>query len=223
MSDSLILRDTEPVFTGIVERKAAVALVQPNRLEIQPPKVPWDDQLKIGESIAVNGCCLTLVPGSESHLSFDLSEETLRRTNLGEYLPGDLVNLERAMRADGRFGGHIVQGHVDAVGSVTKVARSGGDDAAGLAVTFAAPAAYAPYLIDKGSIAINGVSLTVVKPSLAGDSIEFEVWLIPHTISETALPLDRIGAKVNLEFDVIAKYVFAQTAASRMAAAGTAH
>ncbi len=154
---------------------------------------PWN----IGESVAVNGCCLTVVDASNG-LRFDLSPETLSRTSLGSLGTGSTVNLERAMRADGRFGGHIVQGHVDTTGTVVSITPSDNSTV----FRFQAPPEWAKYMIDKGSITIDGISLTIV--DLTGTT--FDVWVIPHTLQETNLGQRKIGDKVNLEFDVIAKY-----------------
>jgi len=172
------------------------------RLMLGVPQVDDWEEWQLGESLAVNGCCLTVVEANrqasgEVLLAFDLSEETLRRTNLGECRPGTRVNLERAMRPSDRFGGHIVQGHVDAVGEVVSVTPT---DASHV-YRFRVPDDQ--YLIDKGSIALNGVSLTVVDPK---DGL-FEVWVIPHTLQETNLGDLREGSRVNVEYDVIAKHV----------------
>lgn len=185
------------MFTGIVQSVGTVASIDGGVLRLACPAA-WTegDSLAIGESVAVNGCCLTVVSDEPR---FDLSQETLSRTSLGDLKPGSRVNLERALRPSDRFGGHIVQGHVDGTG----VVRSISHEQTATVVTLAAPKGSEPYLIDKGSIAIDGVSLTVVRPR----GIEFEVWVVPHTLRETQIgswePFDR----VNLEFDVIAKYV----------------
>jgi riboflavin synthase len=155
---------------------------------------PW----KVGESVAVNGCCLTVVSTSDG-LQFDLSPETLKRTSLGQLRAGDHINLERAMRADGRFGGHIVQGHVDATGTVASI--TAGENAS--VFRFEAPSEFLKFMIDKGSITIDGISLTIVDLKDA----TFDVWVIPHTLEETNLGERSPGDKVNLEFDVIGKYV----------------
>lgn len=183
------------MFTGIIEAKGRVVSSTMSRLVVT---APFSNMVAMGESVAVNGCCLTaVVIGPE--LAFDLSRETLARTNLGAISVGDAVNLERAMRADGRFGGHIVQGHVDATGEVVSVTPIEG----ATILRFRVPAGFERYLIDKGSIAVDGVSLTVVAPS----GPEFEAWIIPHTFMETTLGDRRDGDPVNLEFDVIAKHV----------------
>jgi riboflavin synthase len=154
----------------------------------------------IGASIAVNGTCLTVVDRGEDHLAFDLSEETLARTSFGRLAAGDPVNLERALTLSTRLGGHLVQGHVDGVGEVLAV-RPGSDG--GAVVRVSAPASVRRYLVEKGSVCVDGVSLTV-----AGlDDEAFSVALIPHTLAVTTLGSLEVGDPVNLEVDVIAKYV----------------
>jgi riboflavin synthase len=152
-----------------------------------------------GASIAVNGVCLTAVAFDEAGFDADLSAETLDRSSLGRLRPGSLVNLELPMRADGRFGGHIVQGHVDGVGRIAAFMREG--DNWNLTVEF--PASSARYLVEKGSITVDGISLTVA--SLTAST--FAVAIIPHTFENTNLKQAGPGDAVNLEFDVIAKYV----------------
>jgi len=186
---------TDSVFTGIVQAVGWVVRLDGLVLEVEAPATFAPQGYDEGESVAVNGCCLTVV----GDLRFDLSEETLARTSLGDLRPGDLVNLERAMSATDRFGGHIVQGHVDSTGEVVAVEPQEGSTL----FRFRVPSGYDRYLIDKGSVTIDGVSLTVVRPE--GD--EFEAWIIPHTLAKTNLGARRVGDRVNLEFDVIAKYV----------------
>ncbi len=157
------------------------------------------DDAKLGDSIAVNGVCLTITRIAGPEISFDVSAETLRRSNLGRLRPGDPVNLERALPADGRFGGHIVSGHIDAIGNFAKRRREGNAEL----LSFSAPPTVARYLVEKGSIAIDGISLTLA--SLSGG--EFCVAVIPHTLALTTLGRLRPGAVVNLEVDIIAKYV----------------
>ena len=185
------------MFTGIVESLGEVVSRDGGRLEVRPEPHLAPEGLADGESVAVNGCCLTVLPGGG--LRFDLSPETLDRTSLGDLAPGARVNLERATVAGGRLGGHVVQGHVDATGTF-EGARPEGNS---VVMRFRAPLGYGRYLIDKGSVAIEGVSLTVVRPE--GDA--FEVWVIPHTLECTNLGALRPGDRVNLEFDVLAKYV----------------
>jgi riboflavin synthase len=154
--------------------------------------------VKMGESIAINGCCLTVTTIDGSWLGFDLLQETLARTNLQAAKPGAKVNLERAMPADGRYGGHFVTGHIDATGTVRSWGRAGQDDELRIGIE----PAQAAYLVPKGCIAIDGISLTVAE--VGGD--EFSVWIIPHTRAVTALSERAVGDRVNLEFDLLAKY-----------------
>jgi riboflavin synthase len=185
------------MFTGLVQAVGTVASLEGGRLVLSAPNA-WDDPLEIGESIAVNGCCLTLVAAGPD-LEFDLSEETLRRTAFGTLHAGARVNLERALRAGDRMGGHFVQGHVDGVGRlVSRMAHEGSET-----FRFAMPAQGSRYLIDKGSVAVDGVSLTVIEPGEA----TFDVSLIPHTLGSTNLGDRQPGDPVNLEYDVLAKYV----------------
>lgn len=184
------------MFTGIVENLGTVRSLERGvlLLDAPTPDEPW----KLGESVAVNGVCLTVV-SADNGVRFDLSPETLARTALGALKPGSLVNLERAMRADARFGGHIVQGHVDATGEVVSITPS----ANSVVFRFKAPEEFDRYLIDKGSVTVDGISLTVVEP--VGGT--FNVWVIPHTLEQTNLAQRQPGDKVNLEFDALAKYV----------------
>jgi riboflavin synthase len=158
------------------------------------------DDLRIGSSIAVNGVCLTVRTLGANVFSAEMSRETLDRTSLGSLARHLLVNLERPMRADARFGGHIVQGHVDGVGRIAAFKREG--DAWDLSVEY--PATAGRYIVEKGSIAVDGISLTVA--SLQGPRL-FSVAIIPHTFENTNLKSARAGDAVNLEFDVVAKYV----------------
>lgn len=186
------------MFTGIIQALGSVRLLENGLLIVDAPDAWPNDPWQMGESIAVNGCCLTLV-ATEPGLTFDLSDETLRRTSLRRLTPGSKVNLERAMRAGDRFGGHIVQGHVDAVGSVVEI-RPG---EYGHEVVFEVPTEYDRYLIDKCSITIDGISLTVNEPTNG----RLWVAVIPTTWQVTTLGTAQIGDPVNLEFDVLAKHV----------------
>lgn len=186
-----------PMFTGIVEGRGTVRTAG-RRLVVDCGDVARD--AAIGASIAVNGVCLTVVDRDADALAFDLSEETLARTGLGRLAEGDGVNLERPMAADGRFGGHIVQGHVDGVGSVKALTADAGG---GATLDVEVPAALRRYLVEKGSVTVDGVSLTVATVLPEG----FRIALIPHTLSGTTLGALRTGDAVNLEVDVIAKYV----------------
>jgi riboflavin synthase len=186
------------MFTGIVEERGLVREIGAARLTVTCRAVSTDSGP--GASIAVNGACLTVVERSPEHLAFDLSEETLRRTSFERLRAGDPVNLERPLTLSSRLGGHLVQGHVDGVGEVVGLepTREGG---AWLGIR--APAELPRYLIEKGSVCVDGVSLTVA--SLDGDT--FSVALIPHTLEVTTLGSVGAGDGVNLEVDLIAKYV----------------
>ena len=193
------------MFTGIVEELGRVVdLVrgaQSARLTVEGPLVTAD--ATHGASIAVNGVCLTVVEHGEGRFTVDVMAETLDRTSLGDLEPGDPVNLERAMPASGRFGGHVVQGHVDGTSRV--LARTPGDRWE--VVRFGLPEQLARYLVEKGSITVDGVSLTVSAVGRDDEGDWFEVSLIPTTLALTTLGHKGIGAAVNLEVDVLAKYV----------------
>ena len=191
------------VFTGIVEEVGTIAAVDRDGdvVVVRIEGGPVARSLKRGGSVAVGGCCLTAVEVRRSGFTCHLTEETLSRTAFGAALrPGAPVNLERPLRADGRFDGHIVQGHVDGVGVVRSLARRG--RSADLVVK--APARVMRYVVEKGSIAVDGVSLTVA----AVRGPEFTVALIPYTLERTSFHSVRPGTRVNLEADVVAKYVF---------------
>jgi len=188
------------MFTGLVEEIGLCEDLQRSagstRLMIQAPRI--SSGVKIGDSISVNGCCLTAISICEGVMTFDLLNETLQRTNLKDLIPGRKVNLERSLLADGRIGGHFVQGHVDAAISVVAILQQGSD----LRIDFKVPPEFAAYVAYKGSVAINGVSLTIAE--VTADS--FAVWIIPHTASHTNLGDLRVGDLVNLECDMLAKY-----------------
>lgn len=186
------------MFTGIVQTTGVVRSLESGVLILDPQDLPGGVPWSLGESVAVNGCCLTVV-GASDGLRFDLSEETIRRTSFRRCEAGSLVNLERAMGEGDRFGGHIVQGHVDATGEIVSIQRT---DLAWI-FRFQAPPEYDRYLIDKGSVCVDGISLTVVDPKDGA----FDVWVIPHTFEVTNFRAARPGDLVNLEFDVIAKYL----------------
>jgi len=190
------------MFTGLVEEPGTVRAVKPNatgaRLEIEAATV-LDDAV-LGASIAVNGCCLTAVEFGDGWWAADAVEETLRRTCLGALAAGDRVNLERPVRLSDRLGGHIVQGHVDAVGEIAEKTPLP-DGSTRVAVAAADPVLR--YVVEKGSIAVDGVSLTVA----AIDQKTFEFALIPHTATVTTLGIKGPGDLVNLEVDLVAKYV----------------
>jgi len=192
------------MFTGIVEELGAVRAVTPNaggaRIEIVA-KVVLEDAV-LGASIAVNGCCLTVVELLDDGWAADAVTETLDRTALGSLRAGDRVNLERPVRLADRLGGHLVQGHVDGVGALLeRVALPDGSTR----MTFTAPAAVLRYVVEKGSIAIDGISLTVASLDDGGGT--FDVAVIPHTLAVTTLGPKQPGDPVNLEVDVLAKYV----------------
>jgi riboflavin synthase len=193
------------MFTGIVEAMGTVVHRAPGpagaRLEVAHP---LSAELGIGDSVSVNGCCVTVTDRDEGRFAVDLMGETLARTGLGALRTGAPVNLERALPADGRLGGHLVQGHVDGVGTVTEVTPYD----AWTVMAIAAPARLARHLVEKGSITVDGTSLTVmaVRPVTAGQVV-FEIGLIPHTLAVTVLGRRGVGDTVNLETDVIAKYV----------------
>lgn len=200
-----VAQEEEHVFTGIIEELGRVVAVTPlpddsARLVIAGPRVTSD--AAVGDSIAVNGVCLTAVTVDEGVFSADVMSETLSRTALGGLSSGDPVNLERPMAADGRFGGHIVQGHVDGVGRIR--ARRPSENWEVVEVEL--PARLARYLVEKGSITVDGVSLTVVEV-VDGERPWFSVSLIPTTLAATTLGTRAVGDPVNLEVDVIAKYV----------------
>ncbi len=189
------------MFTGIVEALGEVLSVdrtaEGGRLRVRAGTLLAGAQ--VGESIAVSGACLTMAELEGDAFTADLAAETLRRTTLRGLRPGDPVNLERPLRLDQRLGGHIVQGHVDGVGTVTAVRREG----EGLWMEIEPPPALTPYLVEKGSVAVDGVSLTIAR--LTRDA--FAVALIPHTLVVTTLGRRRAGDPVNLEVDILAKYV----------------
>lgn len=191
------------MFTGLIESLGTVRSLEKRgdaaRVSLETPLAI---DLSVGESLAVNGCCLTVTTKDSASASFDLLGETLARTNLGHLAAGSRVNLERALRADGRFGGHFVQGHIDTTAKVISVEKKNGD----LLLLIELPPAGAPYFIEKGSIAVNGVSLTV--SSLTND--HFGLWIIPHTLQETNLGDLKNGDLVNLEYDMLAKYAARQ-------------
>jgi riboflavin synthase len=190
------------MFTGIVEELGTVRLLTPHatgaQLEVQASLVLED--ARIGDSISLNGCCLTVVEVSADSYVVDAVEETLRVTTLGRLRPGDRVNLERSVRLSDRLGGHLVQGHIDAVGTL-----SGREPLAdgSVMLRFEAPSEVLRYVVYKGSIAVDGISLTVASV----DSSSFSVAIIPHTQSVTTLGFRQEGDQVNLETDVLARYV----------------
>jgi riboflavin synthase len=189
------------MFTGIIEETGRVVAFTEGpdswRLQIAAKLVASD--VKLGDSVAVNGCCLTVTQFDSGHLWFDVLAETRRVTNFVQLAAGSLVNLERSLRADTRLGGHFVSGHIDSPGRVEVFEARGKDHY----LKVHAPGGFSRYLVYKGSVAIDGISLTVAEVS--GDS--FAVWLIPHTLAATNLRTKKAGDIVNLEFDLLAKYV----------------
>lgn len=188
------------MFTGLIEAVGQVADVKDTgsglRIRIQTPLAT---QLTAGESLAVNGVCLTVTLAEAGELYADIGPETVRVTTLGSLRREQPVNLERAMRADSRFGGHFVQGHVDGTGAVEEIRTEA--DARWITISF--PSALAPYFIRKGAVAVDGVSLTVA--GLGED--RFDVMIVPFTWANTSLPALRVGSRVNLECDMVGKYV----------------
>ena len=191
------------MFTGIIESTAAVASLQRQEktATLQLENVPFAAGLELGESVAVNGVCLTVTATAGGLVSFDLLAETLRATSLGDLDPGSLVNLERALPAGGRLSGHIVQGHVDTTAEILAYAQQGNDHRLDIAL----PGEFAHYLCYKGSVAVDGISLTVAEVDDA--NARFTLWIIPHTHEVTHLHTRTAGQRVNLEFDILAKYL----------------
>jgi riboflavin synthase len=196
------------VFTGLIEEVGKVVATRASdhgtKLEIAAPRTARE--ARTGESIAVNGCCLTLTSRRGDRLSFDLLEETIARTNLKKLRQNSRLNLERALRSDGRLGGHFVQGHVDCVSRIIALDRKDGD----VRLEVKLPERFAHYVASKGSIALDGISLTVaeVLPK------SFVVWIIPYTKRHTSLDRAKTGDLVNVEFDILAKYVETMVAPS---------
>ena len=189
------------MFTGLVEERGETLSLaiseQGARLSVRAPGI--SEGVRLGDSIAVNGCCLTVAEQGGDILTFDLLRETLQRTNLHQLVPGASVNLERALAAGGRLGGHFVQGHIDTTARVLNFQASGADHRLEIAL----PTEIARYVAFKGSIAIDGISLTVAEVKESS----FVLWLIPHTVAVTTLKSRRTDDLVNLEFDLLAKYV----------------
>lgn len=203
------LREEAHVFTGLIEEVGQVVAIARTeggaRLRVRAPVVA--DGLAVGDSVAVGGACLTAVEVAPEGFAAEAVAETLRRTALGDLAEGGAVNLERALRPGDRLGGHIVQGHVDAVGIV----REARPDGTGLMMEVAAPPEALRYVVEKGSVAVDGVSLTIA----ARGADSFRVALIPHTVASTTLGPEAVGRRVNLELDVVAKYVEALVAPYR--------
>ncbi len=193
------------MFTGIVTEMGTVASISPTaagrRVVLDAPATTQG--MRLGDSIAVNGVCLTAVELGDHTVTLDIVGETLARSNLGKLAPGDVVDLERPMPGDGRFDGHVVQGHVDGVGTISEITGEGTAKRLRIDV----PDRLGRYLVEKGSVTVDGVSLTVTAVAPGGESQWFEVVLIPHTLEVTVLGRRNRGDAVNLEMDVIAKYV----------------
>jgi riboflavin synthase len=189
------------MFTGLIEEigKVVAVCARDHGTELQIAAPETAKHVNAGESIAVNGCCLTLTSSRGDCLSFDLLEETIARTNLNNLRQNSLVNLERALRTDSRLGGHFVQGHVDCVAPILAFEAKGAD----FRLEVQLPENVRHYVASKGSIAVNGISLTVAEVLPRS----FVVWIIPYTKRHTNLDRATIGDLVNLEFDVLAKYV----------------
>ena len=189
------------MFTGLIEELGSVLWVRSTetgtQLQIAAPKIAADT--RDGDSVAVNGCCLTVAARHGDQLTFDLLQETLERTNLHTLERESRVNLERALAADGRLGGHFVQGHIDCPARILAFGPVGADHRLEIEL----PPGFAQYVAAKGSVAIDGISLTVAEVA----ETSFAVWIIPHTKQHTNLETAKMGDTVNLEFDLLAKYV----------------
>jgi riboflavin synthase len=189
------------MFTGIVEEAGRVEKIRAGKrsteLTVRARKI--GSSLRVGNSVAVNGACLTVVGARRGVLRFDVLHETLQRTNLESVRPGSLVNLERPLRADARLDGHFVLGHVDGRGKVRRWERVGKD----YVLEVAGPALVMRYIVEKGSVAVDGISLTVATVARGW----FRIWIIPHTREITNLQTRRVGETVNLEADILGKYV----------------
>jgi riboflavin synthase len=196
------------MFTGLVEGTGTISSLQPEgdaavRLAIEVPDF-MAGECTLGESVAINGCCLTVVEFTDAVWQFQAGEETLSKTNLGELEAGSLVNLERSLKADTRLGGHFVQGHIDGTGQVQKIDRDG----EWVRMWFSVPSELSKYMIPKGSVAVDGISLTLVDV----EPESFSVALIPHTLEVTTLGQREVGDSVNIEADMLGKYIYKMVA-----------
>jgi riboflavin synthase len=193
------------MFTGIVEEAGVIEKITPTKksIEMTVRATVCGQGVKVGDSVAVNGCCLTAAKvtprGKAKLIQFDLLQESWRRTNFQFGKIGSLVNLERSLRANGELGGHFVTGHVDGLGKIIRWERAGKDHV----LDIAAPADVMKYLVFKGSVAVDGISLTVA----AVQKKSFRIWIIPHTFDVTVLRERKVGDAVNLEADILGKYV----------------
>ena len=194
------------MFTGIVEEVGEVVETAPHRLRVAGGSVM--DALAVSDSIAVNGVCLTVTERTATEFAVDVVEETLSRTNLGDLAPGGIVNLERALTPSSRMGGHVVQGHVDGTGRI--VSFGGTREARELRIDV--PPDLARYVVEKGFIAVDGISLTVASQ----DDTAFSVAVVPYTAQHTALRVKKTGDRVNIEVDILAKYVERLTASQAL-------
>lgn len=185
------------MFTGIIEEIGTVKSIKSKAITIKADKIFED--LKLGDSVAVNGTCLTVSSFSNKIFNADITSETLNRTNLGDLKSGFKVNLERALTLNGRLGGHIVSGHVDGIGIIKNIYRNSKD----IILTVEVPFDLMKYIIEKGSVAVDGISLTIAEVN----KNNFSIALIPHTFKETSLYYKKEGDKVNIENDIIGKYV----------------
>lgn len=190
------------MFTGLVEGQGTIEALVPEgdaiRLDVRLPD-EMTSGLGLGDSVAINGCCLTVVAINGAIAGFQAGTETLSKTNLGRLVVGSPANLERSLPVDGRLGGHFVQGHVDGAGEVVSIDRDGD----WVTMWFSVPEPLAKYLVSKGSVAVDGISLTVVDV----ESNRFSVALIPHTLEVTTLGVRGVGDAVNIETDILGKYV----------------
>jgi riboflavin synthase len=193
------------MFTGIIEEAGVIEKIAPAKSSIQMTvrATVCGRGLKLGDSVSVNGCCLTAVKisprGKSKLIQFDLLQESWQRTNFQFARPGSLVNLERSLRVNDRLGGHFVSGHVDGLGKITRWERAGKDHL----LDIAAPPDVMRYIVFKGSVAVDGISLTVGEVTAKS----FRIWIIPHTFEATALRERKVGDAVNLEADLLGKYV----------------
>ena len=185
------------MFTGIVEEVGKIKNINNSGLSVYASKVL--EGTILGDSIAVNGTCLTVVRMDDESFTVDLAPETIKRTGFGDMRQSNVVNLERPLSADGRLGGHIVQGHVDGTGKITSIKG----DADCFIITIRSPKRLMPYIVSKGFITVDGISLTVVKRNTAS----FTISVIPYTLEHTNLKSKQAGSVVNLEVDIVAKYV----------------
>lgn len=185
------------MFTGIIEEIGTVKSIKSKAITIEADKIFGD--LKLGDSVAVNGTCLTVSSFSNKIFNADITSETLNRTNLGDLKSGFKVNLERALTLNGRLGGHIVSGHVDGIGIIKNISKNSKD----IILTVEVPFDLMKYIIEKGSVAVDGISLTIAEVN----KNNFSIALIPHTFKETSLYYKKERDKVNIENDIIGKYV----------------